>query len=219
MTKNDLIYLFAFVIYIVLCLFRCRCLVCCPNRHDNDVVEYEEGSSGHNSKGQRLDLIKSRLITKKAENASDFSIHRCFETKDSVEIEEGSEKIEQSDASDESIFKTLASSFRSMTSTQEVDSRRQCHICIDEYQIEDDICSSPNKECNHKFHVECMTEWLVKHNNCPLCRADYLKISNEEQNTDDNNLESATGAPQSTLDVPVTSSVMSESGTSQTVQV
>ena len=38
--------------------------VCCPNRHDNDVVEYEEGSSGHNSKAQRLDLIKSRLITK-----------------------------------------------------------------------------------------------------------------------------------------------------------
>ena len=58
-----------------------------------------------------------------------------------------------------------------------------------------------------------MTEWLVKHNNCPLCRADYLKISNEEQNTDDNNLESATGAPQSTLDVTGTSSAMLEAGT------
>lgn len=113
----------------------------------------------------------------------------------------------------------------SITSTQEkrpsvaVDYGKQCHICIDEYQIGDDICSSPNKECTHKFHVECITEWLLKHNNCPLCRADYLKISNEEQDTDDNNLESVTRAPQSSLDVTGTSPAMIESGTAQTVEV
>mmetsp|Transcript_9891 Transcript_9891/g.14874 ORF Transcript_9891/g.14874 Transcript_9891/m.14874 type:complete len:199 (+) Transcript_9891:92-688(+) len=197
MIKNDLIYLFAFIIYIILCFFRCRYLPCCRNRDDDDEVEYDEGGlSGQNTKAQRLDLIKSRLIAKKAESISDFSSHYRSDLNDrSVEIEGGSsEKIEQSD---ESFFKTLASSIRSITNTQEpvaVDYRKQCPICIDEYQIGDDICSSPNKkECTHKFHVECMTEWLLKHNNCPLCRADYLKISNDEH-TDDNNLGSATGA-------------------------
>lgn len=58
-----------------------------------------------------------------------------------------------------------------------VDSRKQCPICIDEYEIGDEICSSPNKDCPHVFHVECMTEWLMKHSDCPLCRADYLKIN------------------------------------------
>ena len=36
------------------------------------------------------------------------------------------------------------------------------------------MCMSRNSTCSHVFHAECMTNWLMKSDNCPLCRADYL---------------------------------------------
>ena len=90
----------------------------------------------------------------------------------------------------ESILKNFASSIRSSLTTQfswekrpryQVDSKKQCPICLDDYDIGDEICMSPNHQCPHVFHVECMSEWLMKRNECPLCRADYLKVSTDEE--------------------------------------
>ena len=50
---------------------------------------------------------------------------------------------------------------------------------MDEYQIGDEICCSKNKDCTHVYHAECMIQWLMKHDECPLCRADYLKVSDD----------------------------------------
>lgn len=56
-------------------------------------------------------------------------------------------------------------------------SLKTCPICLDDYEIGDELCASRNKECNHTFHLECMTDWLMTHDDCPLCRADYLGMS------------------------------------------
>ena len=31
--------------------------------------------------------------------------------------------------------------------------------------------------CMHLFHFECIMEWLLEHNECPICKYDYKKES------------------------------------------
>ena len=45
-----------------------------------------------------------------------------------------------------------------------------CSICLLEYSENDEIIQLPCDE-RHFFHSGCITEWLNKNNNCPLCKA------------------------------------------------
>ena len=36
------------------------------------------------------------------------------------------------------------------------------------------VASSPNKHCMHAFCKECIVDWLLKHDTCPICRTQYL---------------------------------------------
>jgi hypothetical protein len=51
-----------------------------------------------------------------------------------------------------------------------------CAICLDRFKDGEDICSAQNKECPHEFHLECLFPWLLKSQDCPCCRRDYLTI-------------------------------------------
>ena len=54
------------------------------------------------------------------------------------------------------------------------DDENTCAICWMEYQEGEDICWSQNAECGHAFHRDCIQEWLIRHNDCPCCRSNYL---------------------------------------------
>ena len=51
-----------------------------------------------------------------------------------------------------------------------------CSICLCEYQHLDIVVCKPNI-CPHRFHDECLLEWLEVHNNtqCPCCRAHLVE--------------------------------------------
>mmetsp|Transcript_9886 Transcript_9886/g.12521 ORF Transcript_9886/g.12521 Transcript_9886/m.12521 type:complete len:280 (-) Transcript_9886:212-1051(-) len=49
-----------------------------------------------------------------------------------------------------------------------------CAICLDDYEIGENICKSKNHECPHEFHERCIMEWLMHHDDCPMCRLDFL---------------------------------------------
>ena len=66
-------------------------------------------------------------------------------------------------------------------------SPKSCCICMAKYKHGDDICWSQNERCYHAFHLECMLEWLMKHNECPMCRRNYLR--SEVSNHDDDNVD------------------------------
>ena len=51
-----------------------------------------------------------------------------------------------------------------------------CPICINEYDDGDEICWSQNPDCNHFFHCECISEWLLRHDECPCCRSNFLLV-------------------------------------------
>lgn len=57
-----------------------------------------------------------------------------------------------------------------------------CAICIMEYQDKDEICWSHNERCTHVFHRECIMTWLLRHDECPCCRHDFLSLENDEEN-------------------------------------
>ena len=52
-----------------------------------------------------------------------------------------------------------------------------CSICLGEYDEDDDLISS--KTCSHRFHKECVLDWLQRPNTteCPCCR---VPMTNEE---------------------------------------
>ncbi|KAJ9546140.1 hypothetical protein OSB04_025847 [Centaurea solstitialis] len=43
-----------------------------------------------------------------------------------------------------------------------------CGACQEEYQKNELIAGL--RFCEHRFHLECMKKWLVRKNECPLCR-------------------------------------------------
>lgn len=57
-----------------------------------------------------------------------------------------------------------------------------CDICLLEFEVDDMVAWSPNTECSHCFHKDCILDWLVRKHSCPSCRKDYLKGGKEENN-------------------------------------
>ena len=55
----------------------------------------------------------------------------------------------------------------------ELDTLR-CPICLDEFCVGDEVCWSHNKECLHIHHLDCIVNWLMDHDKCPLCRQEFV---------------------------------------------
>ena len=49
----------------------------------------------------------------------------------------------------------------------------RCPICLVEYSAGD---LGRKLDCKHAFHKNCVDEWLVNENTCPICRAKALKV-------------------------------------------
>lgn len=44
---------------------------------------------------------------------------------------------------------------------------KECTICQEDYKKDEAVLHLP---CEHNFHKHCATEWLTRHNSCPICR-------------------------------------------------
>ena len=73
-----------------------------------------------------------------------------------------------------------------------------CAICLEGYNDNEEICRSRNKKCPHKFHLDCMVNWLMDHEQCPICRLPYLEeeidlvnddIGDEDDGTSEGNFD------------------------------
>lgn len=54
-----------------------------------------------------------------------------------------------------------------------------CAICLAPYVVGDTITHSPNPECRHAFHQDCLIPWLVKTKPrplCPCCRQTFCEV-------------------------------------------
>ncbi|MCL7045388.1 hypothetical protein MKW94_002005 [Papaver nudicaule] len=53
-----------------------------------------------------------------------------------------------------------------------------CTICQDEYANMDKIGSL---DCKHEYHEDCITQWLMHKNVCPICKRQGLEIMEENK--------------------------------------
>ena len=52
----------------------------------------------------------------------------------------------------------------------------ECTICLSEFENEEIIAMLP---CSHRFHQECVMEWLSCSNKCPLCKQNSLDTTGQ----------------------------------------
>ncbi|OQS54365.1 anapc11 [Ecytonucleospora hepatopenaei] len=54
-----------------------------------------------------------------------------------------------------------------------------CLICQQEFNATCNECNHPitcvpvTGTCTHTFHKHCLTEWMEKNKNCPVCRKEF----------------------------------------------
>jgi len=65
----------------------------------------------------------------------------------------------------------------------------ECSICMENYNEGETICWSSNEECSHVFHLSCITDWLLNHEECPLCRCNFLNCIDGKEDEENPNLE------------------------------
>ncbi|KAL2333534.1 hypothetical protein Fmac_014747 [Flemingia macrophylla] len=63
----------------------------------------------------------------------------------------------------------------------------KCAICLEDYVDGEEI--GKLDLCVHKFHIQCIKQWLMENNVCPICRRTALNVHNVENEvlTEDNN--------------------------------
>jgi hypothetical protein len=52
-----------------------------------------------------------------------------------------------------------------------------CVICLQQYEVGEEISWSSNPDCDHCFHTMCIEHWLIKQRGgplCPCCRRDFI---------------------------------------------
>jgi len=74
-----------------------------------------------------------------------------------------------------------------------------CSICLGEYEVGQEVSWSPNPKCRHSFHTNCISQWLIKRDECPCCRCNYL-IKDDENLTVSSNLENDSEEASNILD-------------------
>lgn len=74
------------------------------------------------------------------------------------------------------IVPTLRQDCTKEVPTQIVPSR-MCSMCLRDYKSGDYICYSQHTvSCRHDFHIECLINWLMRNNECPMCRAAFFRL-------------------------------------------
>ena len=50
-----------------------------------------------------------------------------------------------------------------------------CDICLLDFEVGEEVAWSPNPECVHSFHKDCVLDWLIRKPSCPSCRNNFLE--------------------------------------------
>ncbi|KAG9142449.1 hypothetical protein Leryth_018235 [Lithospermum erythrorhizon] len=52
-----------------------------------------------------------------------------------------------------------------------------CAICLKDFEEDENIGIL---SCQHQFHRDCLTNWLINKNSCPMCRATAIVLINNQ---------------------------------------
>mmetsp|Transcript_735 Transcript_735/g.1146 ORF Transcript_735/g.1146 Transcript_735/m.1146 type:complete len:583 (+) Transcript_735:125-1873(+) len=78
-----------------------------------------------------------------------------------------------------SLDKAKAMNLTKASSTSSLYSPKSCPICMEPYREGDSLAWSKNADCPHAYHLDCIMDWLMHNDDCPMCRGDYLCLGND----------------------------------------
>lgn len=133
-------------------------------------------------KAGRLDLPDAITCNSEEGQQSACSDNYDLEAPDSKEIRNTNEMVKKDDILVDSYQATpmhLRIDDDSTTSSCP-SNPKECAICMARYKHNDEICWSRNERCVHAYHLNCMIEWLMKDDKCPMCRSNFLVLDDED---------------------------------------
>jgi len=122
----------------------------------------------------RRDFVRNVLVTKKVISLTNNSTETGQKTRHIVLPKRAS--LSDTPSSGE-INGNLSNDSPELSGTEAA-----CAICMEDYEEGDEICWSHNERCSHVFHRECIMEWLVRHDDCPCCRLNFLSLNDDSEN-------------------------------------
>jgi len=199
-TDYDPIKIFLLVVSI-LCFsfsFVIMCTLCF--RHVQSVTGVEEGGvevrfrsgllwlTGSTSQAERIEAILKRLYEqRKKEMLAKLSENTMVIKEEDLERNENYSESDSFDV-EESEFRLLLPMKESIDDDKNVDVEKgstrckkrsvagECVICLAPYQVGETVLWSPNRQCVHAFHKDCILTWLSKKGvyECPCCRNEFV---------------------------------------------
>lgn len=69
-----------------------------------------------------------------------------------------------------------------------------CAVCLCPYEVGDSITWSPEEQCQHAFHSDCIVSWLAKKREhlCPCCRQEFCVVESPPEDGNAPNEEGVT---------------------------
>jgi len=114
----------------------------------------------------------SRSSGSKSGSSSDRS-RKVARVLDSSSVGLGTSSVQESKSGSKS-SSGIGSGSKPSSEISRYYSPKTCPICMERYKAGDDIAWSHNEDCLHAFHVDCIVQWLMTHDHCPMCRSPYL---------------------------------------------
>ena len=102
----------------------------------------------------------------------DVSKHVLFQGNECEPIEGGGGERFMDDG--DVYSNSISSIMRESESESESKEQDFCSICFEMYKQGDEIAWSKNKACHHAYHAKCILLWLMNHDDCPTCRANFI---------------------------------------------
>ena len=109
---------------------------------------------------QRIEEIKVRKSCPKRRKRA---IYKLIETETLTQEEENEEKTTKQR--------------RNPNNEKSGEEKFECPICLEPFEKGQDLSRSQRRKCYHTFHAECLEPWLMKHDDCPCCRAIFIEES------------------------------------------
>jgi len=100
-------------------------------------------------------------------------------------------------------------SLREDENREETNSGLTCPVCLDDFDVGDELSWSRELKCRHVFHSECLLSWLMKNDECPVCRTVLIEEEDFIHKSKEGNMD---GSVSETLSFAETESLDSSSG-------
>lgn len=144
-----------------------------PFMFENKEIKDKFITNSRNLSENYINKLKNKLIKLEKQNDISYEILRQDLFKDSVEIlevinnlmyksYESIEILEKSTVNDEMLEYSI------IENNQENNEDRICTICQED--IKNEMFAVTIEKCGHYFHKNCIDNWLIRSNTCPLCR-------------------------------------------------